>query len=205
MGTRKNTPDDFWRKVDRSGPVLVHVERLGPCWLWTAARDGRGYGFISYQGRQYRAHRLSWILTHGALTVDAPCVLHLCDNTSCVNPAHLRAGTQRENCHDRDRKGRQVTRLGELPPEKRQRGEMHWSRRMPERVPRGERSGLRLHPERAARGERCGTAKATDAAVRIIRQRAIAGEPQILIARDLGFSESMVSRIVRRQTWDHVV
>ncbi len=43
-------------------------------------------------------------------------VMHSCDNPLCVNPAHLQLGTQLENIHDRDRKGRQVANhpAGEL-------------------------------------------------------------------------------------------
>lgn len=33
-------------------------------------------------------------------------VMHLCDNTECVNPSHLRLATQIENIADRDAKKR---------------------------------------------------------------------------------------------------
>jgi hypothetical protein len=34
-------------------------------------------------------------------------VMHHCDNPLCVNPAHLEAATQYENCQDQVRKDRQ--------------------------------------------------------------------------------------------------
>ncbi|WP_353848756.1 HNH endonuclease [Brevundimonas sp.] len=34
------------------------------------------------------------------------CVLHKCDTPTCVNPDHLRAGTQLENIQDMNAKGR---------------------------------------------------------------------------------------------------
>lgn len=32
--------------------------------------------------------------------------MHTCDTPMCVNPDHLRIGTQKENMDDRDKKGR---------------------------------------------------------------------------------------------------
>jgi hypothetical protein len=60
------------------------------------------YGFFMY------AHRLSLVLCGR----DVPSgrkdvIMHTCDNPSCVNPAHLKIGTQKENMHDMIAKGRQ--------------------------------------------------------------------------------------------------
>ena len=93
---RLTIQERFWSKVDRSGE----------CWLWTAAKV-QGYG--SFDGR--RAHRVAWELAYGPIPkgvgYHGTCVLHRCDTPACVNPAHLRLGTQADNMADRDAKGRQ--------------------------------------------------------------------------------------------------
>jgi hypothetical protein len=74
------------------------------CWLWMAGVDKDGYGKFATgpNGGQthYRAHK--WIIgaPKGAL------VMHSCDVPCCVNPAHLRVATQKENREDCVRKGR---------------------------------------------------------------------------------------------------
>ena len=78
------------------------------CWLWLGALDGRGYGAISEGGREgknLRAHRVSLLLS-GVDVPSASVVLHLCDNRICVNPEHLRVGTQMDNMYDMIAKGR---------------------------------------------------------------------------------------------------
>lgn len=52
------------------------------------------------------AHRLAWELANGRAVPAGKVVMHACDNTRCVNPAHLSVGTQQDNIRDAVRKGR---------------------------------------------------------------------------------------------------
>ncbi len=107
-------PSRFWAKVDKCGPVPAHVPKLGPCWLWTACRNARGYGSFGFQGGTRLAHRLSWEIHTGRELIGADvCVLHKCDNPACVRPEHLFIGSQEDNIRDRDAKGRARGGMGE--------------------------------------------------------------------------------------------
>lgn len=57
---------------------------------------------------------------------------------------------------------------------------------------------------RQARGERVANARLRADDVRQIREKAIAGEPQRAIAQTFGISQPHVSRIARREGWQHV-
>lgn len=84
------------------------VRKIEGCWLWTAAKLAKGYGVIRDgpgKGVLLLAHRLSWEIHQGPIPGELR-VLHLCDNTSCVNPAHLFLGTQADNIKDCVGKGR---------------------------------------------------------------------------------------------------
>jgi hypothetical protein len=53
-----------------------------------------------------KAHRLAYERHSGAKLNPEIVIMHSCDNPPCVNPAHLKAGTIRENNLDRILKGR---------------------------------------------------------------------------------------------------
>jgi hypothetical protein len=86
-------------------------QKTPSCWLWTAGRYPRGYGMVNLgrdmRGRQYStyAHRVAYVLAHGPIE-PGQVVMHACDVTACVNPAHLRLGTQADNVRDASTKGR---------------------------------------------------------------------------------------------------
>lgn len=91
--------DRFWSKVDKDGPVPSHVPHLGPCWVWTGARDYNGYGHFLFERRNWHAHRIAYMLANGPLPSDKPFVTHRCDGGAigCVRPDHLQAGTRTSN------------------------------------------------------------------------------------------------------------
>lgn len=86
----------FWSKVDKNGPVPTHRPELGPCWIWTGARNGRGYGVLKVAGRNVYVHRLSCEIEVGPILKGFE-PDHLCMNRSCVRFAHLEIVTHRVN------------------------------------------------------------------------------------------------------------
>jgi len=92
---------------------IMHDQNSG-CWLWTGAAMPKGYGAISAIGlpkKTLLAHRVSYELHVGNIP-PGMCVLHKCDTTPCVNPAHLFLGTHKDNALDKIKKGRGVDNRG---------------------------------------------------------------------------------------------
>lgn len=91
----RNFIDRFWLMVDRSGP----------CWIYTGQKDKDGYGRVKTKDKsRIHAQRLTYMLFHG--DPGDLFVLHSCDNPPCVNPAHLRAGTNADNMKEMSNKKR---------------------------------------------------------------------------------------------------
>lgn len=82
---------------------LAKVDRTGDCWLWTGWRSRKGYGGFSVGGRAGRdvlAHR--WSYEHHVGLIPAGMqVDHICHVPACVNPAHLRLATNKQNQENR--------------------------------------------------------------------------------------------------------
>lgn len=89
--------------------------RESGCIEWTGWHYQNGYGGIPWGYKKPLAHRVAWALANGPIP-DGMVVMHLCDNRLCVNVAHLRAATQRENMEDAKRKGRMRASRGEASP-----------------------------------------------------------------------------------------
>ena len=96
----------------------IKIDKATGCWQWRLARGAQGYGVAKVRGKQWRAHRLSYhLLNNPASETEIPsgmCVLHRCDNTSCVNPTHMFLGTLADNNADRAKKGRSHRPIGEM-------------------------------------------------------------------------------------------
>jgi len=111
--TRATWEHRLWEKVE--------TRSKDECWIWLGSKRGTGpYGAFRVGGRKgkvYGAHRLSYILNKGPLPLGCV-IMHKCDNTLCVNPNHLKAGTQKENMLDMASKQRGSRRFTKQVAEK---------------------------------------------------------------------------------------
>ncbi|MGH8653326.1 MAG: HNH endonuclease signature motif containing protein [Gammaproteobacteria bacterium] len=69
------------------------------CIEWDRDIGTHGYGVITTNKKKYLAHRVIWEEERGPIPANL-CVLHKCDNPTCINIDHLFLGTIADNNHD---------------------------------------------------------------------------------------------------------
>lgn len=79
---------------------IVQHENENACWIWIGSRNKFGYGLFGYDRVYTVAYRLSYELFVGRIP-DGMAVRHMCNNPPCVNPKHLKLGTNAENMRDK--------------------------------------------------------------------------------------------------------
>jgi hypothetical protein len=84
---------------------MKHLDGNDRCILYEGTKNANGYGVLPWSVHGSRlAHRAALATRLGRKVVGM--VLHSCDNPPCINPAHLREGSQAENIADAVARGR---------------------------------------------------------------------------------------------------
>jgi hypothetical protein len=172
----KNTHKNRRRPIDEKLWPYLKITDSG-CWEWQRARDWDGYGVVSWNNeglRDYRAHRVAWILTFGEIP-DGMLVCHKCDNPPCCNPMHLFCGTHKDNTQDCIQKGR-----FKGDPD------AHGNRARGERASKSKLTESDVHYIR----EHC-----------VFRSRQCGAS---VMGRKFGVSKAAILAIIHRRSWSHV-
>lgn len=161
----------FWSRTKR--------EPDSDCIIWTGAKKETGYGMMKIRGKNWRAHRLSHIMSNGPIQAGME-ILHSCNRPSCVNHLHLRAGTHEDNM-------KQAASQGRL---KGLRGDLSSSRRFPECRPRGRMNHFsKLNEERVAE---------------ILFYYHWRAKSIVELSNQYSVSGNCIKDIINRKTWIHV-
>ncbi len=168
----------FWTRVNKTPTD----------WLWTGEPDVHGYGRIDHEERSYKAHVFAYMLASGAPIPEGFIVCHTCDIPACVRNDEAGVYTV---------KGVEYRRFGHLflGTDAANAADMVTKGRHPSTA----------HPELRARGTQHHNAKMTEETVLAMRaDYATRRGTQMQLAARYGVSQPVVSKILRRETWQHI-
>lgn len=102
-------PRQIAGKINRSDFAAVYTPpssnsipiKIGPSLIWRHGLNDGGYGVLRLNGKSRLAHRAAFEMTRGEILIGGK-VLHLCHRCCCIQPAHLYAGSAKENREDKD-------------------------------------------------------------------------------------------------------
>lgn len=86
----------FFSKVDFNGPPAKNNQELGRCWMWLGSKTHEGYGRFKGTDTSH-PHKWAYLRFVGEVPQGRQLDHFACDNSSCVNPWHMRPVTAREN------------------------------------------------------------------------------------------------------------
>ena len=92
------------RNIDRLHSMSV--KDTDDCIPWDGSHYPNGYGTVRKGYSMVIAHREAFLNRHGYLP---EVVMHTCDNRTCINIRHLKAGTTQSNTDDKVSKGCHLT------------------------------------------------------------------------------------------------
>jgi hypothetical protein len=90
--------------IEKRLAAKSHRDKNG-CLLWDGAKNHRGYGLMSFQGKLQSTHRIAWQVANGPIP-EGKHVCHKCDVRNCIEPKHLWLDTHQGNTRDKVAKGR---------------------------------------------------------------------------------------------------
>ena len=83
----------FWAKAEREGDCLI--------WRRSLRRNGYGQVMVARPRRNRTAHTVAYELAIGPIPPGYE-VDHACRRRACIEPAHLRLATHKQNAENRD-------------------------------------------------------------------------------------------------------
>lgn len=93
----KTRVEQFWDNVNKASGVFKIVNgELSECWVWTAGRSNKGYGYFSVNGEAKQAYKVAYEWEKGPVP-DGLHLDHLCRTHECIRPDHQEPVSREEN------------------------------------------------------------------------------------------------------------